>query len=142
MVNVKRIFVFAILIGIAPSMVAFLQGLTISLFFEAYGFYKSPANAAMNVRYVRWIILAIIGFIFYLWYLNGAVKKTMIDVLFLFVAALCTSALIDVAFGDFSFSQIISMYSLGHLIIALLSFVIYWGVTSLQGLKEGRPGFV
>ncbi|MBC3879960.1 hypothetical protein H8K35_06515 [Undibacterium sp. LX40W] len=139
MINKKRFFLFALLIGMAPFAVGFLQGLSMSIFFEAYGFYKSPADAAMNVRYVRWSILVVIGFAFYIWYLVGAQKKSIMDLLILFLVSLTVSFVPDLFFGGVNFSDVFSYFSLGHLLVALLAYIMCLalnrGTSSRQSTK-------
>jgi hypothetical protein len=123
--NLKRIFIFALLVGFSPYIVAVLQGLTISFFFDAYGYNKSPADAAMNVRYVRKIGLALTVLLLYFWFVFGLKRTPLAQVGSVFLAAICLKSAIDASFGSFKFADFFDVYALGHLLIATLSILVF-----------------
>jgi hypothetical protein len=125
-----------VLISIVPHLIGFLQGVTMPYFYEVYGFTTSPEYAALNVRYVRRGVIAAIGLTLYLWFVFGVYRKSLINVLSLFLFVELISAGVESMFGDFSINSIFSVFTLAHIVIALTCFGIFKAARAIGYNKQ------
>ena len=129
----KRIVVWACLIYIALSAVAFLSGLT-TMDWEMYG--STMEEAAGNIWLTRRIAMGIVGVFLYWWFATGVASKRLHQVTAVFVLV----QMIDLPVSYFLFGapvgELFDAWSMGR---SLLAAMIGFGLASMGSGNSFKP---
>lgn len=129
----KRIIVWACLIYIALSAVAFLSGLTM-MDWERYG--STMDEAIANIRLIRRIAMDIVGVFLYWWFATGVASRRLHQVTAVFVLV----QIIDLPVAYFLFGapagELFDAWSVGR---SFLAAMIGSGLASMGYGKPFKP---